>query len=203
MGEPAIKYTFTIEEYLEREKTSLVKHEYHEGEIFAMAGSTPRHSRITTNTTRELGNALSGTACLEYNSDLQIATSRQKFVYPDASVVCGELSTYEENPLASNNPVLIVEVLSDSTAAYDRTGKFMRYRQIPTFREYVLIEQGFPFVEVRTKLEDETWQIRIYEGLSETVVLKGIDVQIPMARLYSGVVFDANSAEEWFNRTRS
>lgn len=81
MGKPAIKPAFTIEDYLARERTSLVKHEYYEGEIFAMAGGTPRHSRLAANAGRVLGNALAGKDCFDYNSDLKLATSRRKYVY--------------------------------------------------------------------------------------------------------------------------
>lgn len=200
MGEPAVKYTFTVEEYLEREKTSLVKHEYHEGEIFAMAGGTPRHSRLAANAGRVLGNALAGRDCFEYNRDLQLATSRRKYVYADASVVCGPPTTFEENPQAVNNFVLVVEVLSPDTASYDKGAKFMRYGLIPSFREYVLIEQAYPFVEVRTKTADGTWAIQGYEDLSETVELHSTGIQLSMRELYDGVVFDANSAEEWLTK---
>ena len=197
---PAVKSTFTVEDYLEHEKTSLVKHEYHEGEIFAMAGGTPRHSLLGANAVSELRVALRGKTCRAYNSDLQVAMSRRKFVYPDASVVCDQLTTFPENPNAANNPVLIVEVLSESTASYDRSGKFLRYCQMPGFREYVLIEQDFPFVEVRTKLEDETWQIRIFGDLSDHITLQSIGVQVRMSDLYEGVDFGVRSTEEWFEK---
>ncbi len=203
MEAPAVKHPFTVEEYLEREKTSLVKHEYHEGEIFAMAGGTPRHSRLAANAGRVLGNALAGKGCFEYNSDLQLATSRRKYVYADASVVCRPPTTFEENPQAVNNFVLVVEVLSPDMASYDKGAKFMRYGLIPSFQEYVLIEQAFPFVEVRTKTADGTWAIRAYETLTDTVELHAIGIRLSMQDLYSGVVFDANSAEEWFNRYQS
>lgn len=203
MEAPAVKHPFTVAEYLEREKTSLVKHEYHEGEIFAMAGGTPRHSLLGANAGRALGNALAGKDCFDYNSDLQLATSRRKYVYADASVVCGSPTTFEENPQGVNNFILVVEVLSPDTASYDKGAKFMRYSLIPSFQEYVLIEQAFPFVEVRTKTADGTWDIRAYEALDETVELQSIDVRLSMQDLYRGAVFDANSAEEWFNRNQS
>jgi Uma2 family endonuclease len=200
MGEPAVKFTFTVEEYLERERTSLVKHGYHEGEIFAMAGGTPRHSLLGANAVSELHRALRGKPRLAYNSDLQVAMSRRKFVYPDASVVCGKVTTFPENPNAANNPILIVEVLSDSTASYDRSGKFLRYAQMPNFREYMLIEQDFPFVEVRYKTADGTWQISTYGDLSDRIRLQSIDVQVSMSDLYDGLDFGVRSTEEWFEK---
>ncbi len=200
MGEPAIKYPFTVEEYLEREKTSLVKHEYHEGEIFAMAGGTPRHSILVNNVGGELRNALKGKSCVAHSSETQLATSRRRFVYADGSVICGKLTSFEENPLAANNPVVIVEVLSDSTSAYDRGGKFMRYRQMPSFREYVLIEQRFPQVDVFFRTESGLWKISSYEDLSADVEIQSINVKIPMAELYANVEFDAPSDEDWYGK---
>lgn len=200
MGDPAVRYALTVEEYLEREKTSLVKHEYHNGEVFAMAGGTPPHSLLGTNATGELRNALRGKPCRPYNGDLQVAISRRKYVYPDATVICGKPTFFEENSIAPNNPVVIVEVLSESTASYDRTGKFMRYCQIPSFREYVLIEQTFPFVEVRTRNETGTWEIRTYGHLDDTVELKSIEVLVAMRDLYDGISFDVQSTDEWFER---
>ena len=198
MGEPAVKSTFTIGEYLEREKASLVKHEYHEGEIFAMAGGTPRHSIIISNVGGELRSALKGKSCIAHSSETQIATSRRRFVYADSLVICGPFMSFEENPLAASNPVVIVEVLSESTSAYDRGTKFMRYRQIPSFREYVLIEQRFPQVEVFFKTESGLWNISSYEDLSDEVELQSLDIRIPMSELYVNTEFDAPSGEVWY-----
>jgi Uma2 family endonuclease len=200
MANPAVRYALSVEEYLEREKTSLVKHEYHDGEIFAMAGGTPAHSLLATNAAGELRNALRGKPCRAYNSDLQVAISRRKYVYPDASVICGNLTFFEENGIAPNNPVVIVEVLSESTASYDRTGKFMRYCLMPSFREYVLVEQTFPFVEVRSRNEAGTWEIRTYGHLNDIIELKSIDVQLAMRNVYDGSDFGVESADEWFER---
>ena len=113
-----------------------------------MAGGTPTHSLIANNAGTVLSISLKGRRCFTYNSDLRVATSRNKYVYPDVSVVCGKVTSFEELKNAANNPVLIVEVLSGETEAYDRGGKFMRYRMIESFREYVLISQQLPFVEV-------------------------------------------------------
>jgi Uma2 family endonuclease len=133
-------------------------------------------------------------------SDLQVALSRRKYVYPDASVICGKLTFFEENSIAPNNPIVLVEVLSESTASYDRTGKFMRYCLMPSFREYVLIEQTFPFVEVRTRTDAGTWEIRTYGHLNDTIELRSIGVQLAMRNLYDGLDFDVESADEWFER---
>ncbi|NBB20663.1 Uma2 family endonuclease [Runella sp. CRIBMP] len=189
MGQPEYQQRLSIEEYLAQEKETDTKYEYHDGEVYAMAGGTPTHSLIANNAGRSLGNALLGKRCFAYNSDLRVATSRNKYVYPDVSVVCGRVSFFEELKNATNNPVLIVEVLSEETRAYDRGGKFMRYRMMESFREYVLIEQSLPFVEVFYKNELNTWEYRAYTDLEGMIPLHSLDIEIPMADIYMGVDF--------------
>lgn len=189
MGQPEYQQRLSIEEYLALEKETDTKYEYHDGEVYAMAGGTPTHSLIANNAGRSLGNALLGKRCFAYNSDLRVATSRNKYVYPDVSVVCGRVSFFEELKNAANNPVLIVEVLSEETRAYDRGGKFMRYRMMESFREYVLIDQSLPFVEVFYKNELNTWEYRAYTDLEVMIPLHSLDIEIPMADIYMGVDF--------------
>lgn len=189
MGQPEYQQRLSIEEYLALEKETDTKYEYHDGEVYAMAGGTPTHSLIANNAGRSLGNALLGKRCFAYNSDLRVATSHNKYVYPDVSVVCGRVSFFEELKNAANNPVLIVEVLSEETRAYDRGGKFMRYRMMESFREYVLIDQSLPFVEVFYKNELNTWEYRAYTDLEGMIPLHSLDIEIPMADIYMGVDF--------------
>ncbi len=189
MGQPEYQQRLSIEEYLALEKETDTKYEYHDGEVYAMASGPPTHSLIANNAGRSLGNALLGKRCFAYNSDLRVATSRNKYVYPDVSVVCGRVSFFEELKNATNNPVLIVEVLSEETRAYDRGGKFMRYRMMESFREYVLIDQSLPFVEVFYKNELNTWEYRAYTDLEGMIPLHSLDIEIPMADIYMGVDF--------------
>ncbi len=195
MGLPEHNHQFyTIAEYLELERQTGVKFEYEDGEVFAMAGGTANHSRISTNVTGELRQVLKRKLCNEYNSDLKIAINEEKYRYADASVICGPVEYYDENPEAAKNPLLIVEVLSESSESYDRGEKFKKYRQIPTFREYVLIEQRFPLVEVFFKIDEKTWQYRVYEQLDQMVQLNSIEAEIPLAELYSGVIFNEQTS---------
>ena len=195
MGLPEHNHQFyTIAEYLELERQTGVKFEYEDGEVFAMAGGTANHSRISTNVTGELRQVLKRKLCNEYNSDLKIAIGEEKYRYADASVICGPVEYYDENPEAAKNPLLIVEVLSESSESYDRGEKFKKYRQIPTFREYVLIEQRFPLVEVFFKIDEKTWQYRVYEQLDQMVQLNSIEAEIPLAELYSGVIFNEQTS---------
>lgn len=189
MGQPEYQQRLSIEEYLALEKETDTKYEYHDGEVYAMAGGTPTHSLIANNAGTALNINLRSKRCYAYNSDLRVATSRNKYVYPDVSVVCGRVSFFEELKNAANNPVLIVEVLSEETRAYDRGGKFMRYRMMESFREYVLIDQSLPFVEVFYKNELSTWEYRAYTDLEGMIPLHSLDIEIPMADIYIGVDF--------------
>lgn len=156
MGEAALKYRYSIEDYLEMEANSLEKLEYHNGEILAMTGGTLNHGLLSNSVGASLINAIRkrGKSCRTYSSDTKIAISEEKFVYSDSFVVCGKTEVFPEMPQAAKNPILIVEVLSDSTALYDRQGKFQAYQTINSFREYVLVSQDEILVEVFFKPEN-------------------------------------------------
>jgi Uma2 family endonuclease len=164
MGEPAPKHYYSIEEYLEIEKNSLEKIEYYDGEIFAMSGGSINHSLLAGNTIIALGNSIrkKGKTCRTFTSDAKIAVSDRKFLYADASVVCGKTETYATMKEGIKNPILIVEVLSDSTALYDREIKFQAYQSIDSFQEYILVSQEKMFVEVYYKaIGANFWQYSI------------------------------------------
>ncbi len=192
MGEAARNYHYSIAEYLEIEKNSLEKYEYHVGEVFAMAGGTLNHGLLSNNAGGSLRDAIKkkGKSCRTYSSDAKIAISDERYVYADTFVVCGKTETYEEMPQAAKNPILIVEVLSDSTALYDREGKFQLYQQIASLQEYVLVSQDKVLVEVFYKSADvDFWQYKSYRNISDCINLKSLDVEITLADIYldSGV----------------
>ncbi len=187
MGDVALKYNYSIEEYLEMEANSLEKLEYHEGEVFAMAGGTLNHSLLSNNIGGSLRQAIKtkGKPCRTYNSDAKIAVSDEKFVYSDTFVVCGKTETFPKMPQAVKNPILIVEVLSDSTALYDRQGKFQAYQTITSFREYILVSQNEILVEVFYKPENAVfWQYRSYTKLEDIIELKSVEVEISLNDIY-------------------
>ncbi|GGD50708.1 hypothetical protein GCM10011514_13710 [Emticicia aquatilis] len=187
MGEAALKYKYSIEDYLEMEANSLEKLEYHNGEIFAMADGTLNHSLLSSNIGRCISNSIIAKrkTCRTYNSDAKIAISEEKFVYSDSFVVCGKTEVFPEMPQAAKNPILIVEVLSDSTALYDRQGKFQAYQTIDSFREYVLVSQNEILVEVFFKPENAVfWQYRSYNKLEDVIELKSVDVEISLNDIY-------------------
>lgn len=189
MEQLAFQHRLTIEEYLALEKETHTKYEYHNGEVYAMAGGTPTHSLIANNVGASLNLSLKGKPCFVYNSDLRIATSRNKYVYSDVSVVCGKIESFEELKNAASNPVLIIEVLSEETEAYDRGGKFMHYRMIESFKEYVLIEQRFPLVEVFSRNEGNKWEFRTFTDLTSIITLRSVNVEIQLSDIYYGVDF--------------
>jgi Uma2 family endonuclease len=192
MGEVAHNSYYSIAEYLEIEKNSLEKYEYHIGEVFAMAGGTLNHGLLSNNVGRSVSNAIikKGKSCRTYSSDARIAITDERYVYADTFVVCGPTETYDEMPQAAKNPILIVEVLSDSTALYDREGKFQLYQQIVSLQEYILVSQDKVLVEVFYKSADvDFWQYRAYRNLTDGINLKSLDVEITLADVYldSGV----------------
>ena len=145
MALPLEKRRYTVEEYLELEEASPLRHEYHDGEIIAMSGGSLEHSVIITNVSAALHAALANKPCLVLDTNLKvgIGPSRQ-FVYPDVHVICGQpqFDPRDPNRQTVTNPRMAVEVLSPSTEAYDRGGKFNLYRELESLEEYVLISQG-------------------------------------------------------------
>ena len=134
----------SVQEYLKQEIESSTKYEYHDGRIYAHAGGTLNHGLISGNAQLEIGIQLKNKKgnCIPFNSDVKLfIESSNSYVYPDTMVICGAIENAQEHKDSVVNLILIVEVLSKSTADYDRGDKFYLYRQIPSFREYVLIEQ--------------------------------------------------------------
>lgn len=149
-------------EYLAFEAASETRHEFVNGEVFAMAGGTVEHGALTVAITTALANALRGRRCRVLPSDVLVRSTASQFAsYPDASVVCNEIERDGEDRRAVLNPTIIVEVLSDSTEAYDRGAKFKHYRGIPSLREYVLVSQHEPLIEVHRRNERGIWELHV------------------------------------------
>ncbi|MFN3638318.1 MAG: Uma2 family endonuclease [Chloroherpetonaceae bacterium] len=186
------KKVYSLEEYLALEATSQEKHEYYNGEIFAMAGGTFRHAQIVENVFVALRQRLKGKPCQPKSSDMRIATPSGLYTYPDASVYCGkpELS---EAQTELRNPVVIVEVLSASTRNYDRGEKFRLYRTIGSFREYVLVESESVLVEHYSKRETGEWVLREYTRLTDEVELHAIKENISLQEIYEEVTFNSKA----------
>lgn len=186
--EPAIKKRLSLVEYNQLEEETDTRYEYHQGEVFAMAGGDPKHSAIAGNMIYLLKSALLDKPCLVFTSDAKYyIESVDRSLYPDVSVICGPARRSDQDTRALTNPILLVEVLSNSNADYDRGTKFHLYSSLPTLREYVLIEQHVGKVETRYRNSaDQPWQMDWFEGEEAEVLLRSIDVKIAMKDLYQG-----------------
>jgi Uma2 family endonuclease len=187
--EPAVAYgkqKYTIEEYLQMERLSDVKHEYYKGEIFAMAGASDPHNIIAVNLTGELYIKLKGSGCRPYGSDMRMHIPENTlFTYPDISIFCGELITFDKENDTAKLPVVIIEILSKNTRNYDRGDKFKLYRDIPTLKEYILVDSENIGVEIYRINEHNHWELEEYKNLSEVVSLNAINVSLKMEDIYA------------------
>lgn len=186
MAEPAIRL-HSYDEYLALERATGERYEYIDGHMLAMAGGTPEHAELCVNLGSLFKAALRGRPCKVYSSDLKVCVGEDGlFTYPDLAVVCGKLQRSARDPNAVRNPVVLVEVLSDGTEAYDRGEKFEKYRQIASLREYVLVSHRKPGVELLRWSPDGSWNLRAL-GPQDTLHLESLEVEIPVAAIYEDV----------------
>jgi Uma2 family endonuclease len=179
---------FTPEEYLALEREAQCKSEYYAGEIFAMAGASRWHNLIVANIISELRSQLKGRPCTTYPSDMRLKVCPTGlYTYPDVTVVCGEAQFEDNQQDTLLNPTLIVEVLSDSTEAYDRGGKFAHYRKLASLMEYVLIAQTKPHIEHYVRQPDNRWLLAEADSLHDTLHLPSIDCRLALVEVYDKV----------------
>ena len=172
-------------DYLLAEEKSLEKHEYICGEILAMSGGTPEHGALAAALIVRISMLLDGRPCRPFTSDVRVRVLETDFAaYPDVSVVCGHLETAPDDPNAITNPIVLIEVLSDSTEAYDRGAKAAHYRQIPSLREYVLVSQHEPLVEVYRRNEHGRWELYEYRA-GDRIELASLRVNIEVDAVYA------------------
>jgi Uma2 family endonuclease len=177
-------------EYLALERTAEFKSEFLGGELFAMAGGTLQHSLIATNLAGEFRNRLKGGRCLPFNSDLRIKVAPSGLLtYPDLSVICGPAEFVPGTNDTVLNPTVLVEVLSDSTEAYDRGTKFEHYRQIASLREYLLVNQKRPRIEQFIRQLDGRWLLNEADGLDRSLDLPSLQISIALAEIFANVSF--------------
>ena len=188
--EPAVSYShkkYTIEEYLQMEETSAEKHEYYQGEIFAMSGAKVQHNMISLNIAIALGNKLKGKTCKPFNSDQRIYVEKNSlFTYPDISIVCGDPETRNNDELNLVNPTVIIEVLSSSTKNYDRGEKFKLYRDFPTLKEYTLVDSESISVEAFYINDTGHWELTEYKNMEDTLFIKAIQSSFELSEIYEG-----------------
>ena len=186
----APKIRFTPEEYLARERVSEFRSQYYRGEIFAMAGGNERHSDISVNLVWRLSQRLEGSGCKVLDKDMRIkVTANGLYTYPDASVVCGGPQFEDEKRDTLLNPIVIFEVLSPSTADYDRGTKFELYRGLESLREYIVVAQEHPFIERHVRQADDSWLLTEVRGIDQSLTIEAIGCTLPLGEIYRGITF--------------
>lgn len=197
MGLPKLKEHWTVEEYLEFEKTSPVRHEYVDGEIYAMAGVSKNHNRIALDLSSIINQGLAGSRCEAFIENVKVKVSPSLYYYPDVVVTCAPGAIIEnEDDYIIDDPVLIVEVLSKSTARTDRNEKLREYRNLPNLREYVIVSQYHVQIEVyRRQNAGEDWTKQTYSDLQSEIHFDSIGVAVSLADIYRRVRFSENALE--------
>ena len=173
------------DEYLALERESVVKSEYFRGEIVAMAGASMRHNLIVGNLVGALRELLKSEPCVVLPSDQRVhVPSTELYTYPDVTILCDAPRSHPKDEATLLNPSVLVEVLSDSTEAYDRGAKFAHYRHIESLEEYVLVAQREPRVEHYQRLETGQWLLTALE-LGDSLKLPALGVELPLAEIYA------------------
>jgi len=190
MQKPAKKY-FTVEEYLELEDAAEYKSEYYKGEIFAMAGGSINHNQIIMNVGTQLNQARPRHKCRSFATDLKLWIEKIDFFpYPDLMIICDKPQFYPARTDIILNPLVIIEVLSRSTEAYDRGKKFQFYRSIPSFQEYILIDQYSVHIDQFYIESTGKWSLRDYNDIKDIFQFSKIDFEIPLEKIYDLVDFE-------------
>jgi Uma2 family endonuclease len=207
MSLPKSKPYYTVEEYLALERESEERHEYLDGQIYAMAGESLAHGDISVNLVRELSSQLRGGPCRVLSKDMKVRSgpfpktrrqTRGLFSYPDVVIVCGEPQLHDEYRDVLLNPQVIIEVLSPSTEAFDRGEKFLRYRTyLESLTDYLVVAQNKPLVEHFTRQPNGQWLIAVaVTDPAGSVALTSIGCRLHLGEVYDRIVFPAPSDDE-------
>lgn len=180
----------TEELYLQRERTSLEKYEYYDGEVYAMAGASEQHNIIAMNVAALLHAHLRGRSCRAYPSDMRVKIVKTGlYTYPDFTIVCGQSQfTDPEKRDTLINPTVIIEILSPSTERYDRGLKFQHYRTMDTLQEYILIAQDKYHIERFTRQENNEWTLSEAIGIESIVPIASIQAHFGLNDIYEQVL---------------
>ncbi len=183
---------YTPEEYLEFERESEVRHQFIGGRVYAMAGESLSHSCVCVNLGGEVRAKLKGKSCEALSPNMKVRTETASlFSYPDLTIVCGEPQFHDTKKDVLINPKVIFEVLSLSTADYDRTTKFLVYRTgCETLTDYVLISQDAVFIEHFTKRTEDEWIYRSYSELDDVFIIENADCELSVREIYDRVEFE-------------
>jgi Uma2 family endonuclease len=205
MSLPQSQLRYTVEEYLALERASEERHQYLDGEIYALAGESPDHGRICTNLVAELHNQLRDTPCEVFTKDTKVRSGpapnpfrppKGLYSYPDVLVVCGEMKFHDEYRDVLLNPTVIIEVLSPTTEAFDHGEKWVRYQTWPpSLTDYLLVSQSKPLIEHYRRQPDGAWLYSLVSGLEGNVSLASIGCTLRLADVYDRIVFPAEPPE--------
>jgi len=188
------KRLLTDQEYLSIERKASYRSEFYRGDMFAMAGATREHNLITANVLRKLGNQLESQPCEVYASEMRVRVSPTGlYTYPDVVVACGEPEFADDEFDVLLNPTVLVEVLSPSTASYDRGDKVVHYRRLDSLQEMLLIEQEYPAVDHYIRQQSGDWLLKQPEGLEAVIELPSIQSRLTFADIYARITFAADA----------
>jgi len=205
MAKPRSQLIYTVDEYLVLERASEDRHEYLDGQIYAMAGESPEHGTICTNLTALIALQLRGTPCQLWSKDTKVRSgpdtgpghTKGLYSYPDLVIVCGEPEYLDEHRDVLLNPRVIIEVLSPTTEAFDRGEKFLHHQNWnPTLTEYLLVSQSSPVISHYLRQADGGWSYYVYQGLEQSLSIKSIDCALKMAEVYDRITLPAEATEE-------
>jgi Uma2 family endonuclease len=190
MGLPKLKTKISVEDYLEGEKISPVKHEYVDGVVYAMAGTSDTHNLIAGDIYIALGVHLRGSRCQPFSGEIKVQVTRNVYYYPDILVSC------EENPESAyfrNAPILIIEITSPSTATTDRREKLFLYRQMPSLQEYAIVDQHRVNIELHRRQPNGTWITYFFDASDDEVEFQSVGLTMPIPEIYRRVRFKNNA----------
>jgi Uma2 family endonuclease len=197
------KKFYTPAEYLKFEETSEARHEYLVGRIYELAGASLNHNQIVINLIRKLPAMLRGKPCRVFGSDMRVLVKASgAYTYPDVTVVCGEIELAAGRDDTITNPSVIVEVLSNATADYDRGRKFDLYRAIKTLQAYMLVDQNRAHVGLFHRLPDNTWELQTFEAMSDKLRIKPISCALTRKPIYDKVEFASPKSSDNVARAR-
>lgn len=185
-----LKTKISVEDYLEGEKISPTKHEYVEGEVYAMAGTSNNHSRICINITTALSNHLRDSKCEPFAGETKVRVTKNVYYYPDVLVSCED---DEENSYFRNAPILIIEVTSPSTAHIDRREKLLFYQQMPSVQEYAIVSQEKMNVEVHRRQANGSWITYYFDEPDAEIEFQSVKLTLPITEIYRRVRFQKNA----------
>jgi Uma2 family endonuclease len=182
------KQYLTPQEYLSLERSSDIKSEYFNGEVFAMSSASENHNLIVTNIISELRSQLKGRPCKVYPGDMRVKVSQTGlYTYPDVTALCGKAVFEDEYRDTLINPAVIIEVLSKSTEAYNRGVKFCHYRKLESLVEYVLVSQDKVLIEHYSRQSDNQWLLSAIDSIEGSVTLSSVQCTLALSEVYDKV----------------